>query len=253
MANNHPSNEILVIIPTHGHFDYACATVESLLRSDPFARALVVDDASPDWSQAVHEKLLSLGHRVCVHRFTEHGGLTRSWNYGLREARDKGFRYAVCGNSDLIFTRGWEDALIEACDHYGYILAGPVSNAPGWTCPSVQKVQAYVPEFIVGDGQAYLDGVAARLAVEQRNVVIPSKINGFFLFGRTSSWWSHSFDADNVFNPDARFRMTGSEDEFQWRVWKGGGATAVVPASFIFHYRSVSRGERHRTAGSFRP
>jgi hypothetical protein len=57
---------------------------------------------------------------------------------------------------------------------------------------------------------------------------------------RADVWWAGRYDDDHIYRPHNV--MTGSEDELQAR-WAAQGRKAVVcPASFIFHYRSVSRG-----------
>ena len=229
-------SELLFILPTYNHFDYAARCLQSFVRYTRIDNSFVavVDDASDDWWKLDHVAQWSQCNRSLTH-FHEHAGLTRSWNYGLRLARDTGLEYTICGNSDLLFTEGWYHPLKTALNS-GYDLVGPVTNAPGhapW-----QNINNFLT-FDPTDDPARLDEYARQLCVEQPPVVHAKFINGFFLMAKTSVWWDNAFDKDNVFNPSQR--LTGNESELQQRFTANGKNIGFVPRSFVFHYRSVSR------------
>lgn len=240
---------MLVIVPTRGHFPYARRAVETLLAGTPEADALVVDDASPDWRESEWAALAQTWpNRLGWFRFEKQGGLTRSWNYGLESAQRFAHEWAVCGNSDLVFPRGWwlplQRALGEKWD-----LVGPVSNAPGRTSRGEQSVWKWLPSYVPSDDVRQVQMTADRLAVAHPGKVIPCNVNGFCFAASTSSWWSGAFDTKHVFDP--RHALTGNEDELQRR-WSHR-RRGVVLASFVFHYRSVTRGPAFRCKGWYRP
>lgn len=234
-----------VIIPTFGHFDYALAAARSAL-ADPLTAVLVVDDASPDWASSPFPGYRGLGtERLFVHRFPQNGGLTRSWNFGLRWAKAAGCEFACCTNSDVLFPLGWDKALRVGI-HAGWGLLGPVSNAPGVTSRGLQEVWRYCPDYHVSDEPRKISKTLETLYNRHHGEVVESPINGFCLFASVEGWFRHAFDPENCFNPDKKHRMTLNEDELQGRWRRAGAKVGIALDSFVFHYRSVSRGDRFR-------
>ena len=229
--------DIAMIIPTYSQLDYARQSVESFFKYTENGIAIVVDDASPDWDQKVWSEFPE--DRCIVHRFDQNGGLTRSWNWGLAKAKKLKAKYTVAGNSDILFTLGWDTGLRNAIDN-GYDLVGPVTNAPGSTSKKGQYIRTYIKDYEITDDEEYNDSIAQRLAEEYRDTIHEVGVNGFFMFSSTKKWWIHRFNDVCVFNPAKK--LVGNEDEFQKRLRRRNGKIAVIPSSFIFHYRSVSRG-----------
>jgi GT2 family glycosyltransferase len=245
---------LLFICPQYGAFGYSRRAILSFFRYTPETlspRCLVVDDASPgydaeDW-QAWGQGMPG-GEKLVTVRRQENRGLTASWNEGLRFAREHRLRYAICGNSDIFFTPGWHEGLCHHLDRDAH-LVGPLTNAPGLTPDAPkQQVARYLWLYRVDDDPAYLAKVAARLrrkAPLER--FIPALINGFFLMSTTEKWWDGTFDAEHVFDPANR--MVRNEVELQRRWMAQAKKVGIVPSSFIFHYRGVSRGRQVRDSG----
>jgi len=247
----------LFICPCFGQYGYACAALQSYFKHGGSEYlAIVVDDASPeaaDWEILLQRLRQTVGvsaDKLLAHRFEVRDGLTRSWNYGLTKARELGVDYVVCGNSDILFTPGWDEPLLYGLDHT-FRLVGPLSNAPGPTNNGKQDVAHYVPNFRLTDNEAVLADTAAYLRARYgATTFVESNINGFCLMSKTAMWWDGAFDAAHVFDP--KHRLTFNEDELQrrWfaRQWKAG----IAMGSYVFHYRAVTRGDKHRHHGSFR-
>lgn len=259
--------KLCVIIPTYGAFEYAVKAIESCFKYTKDVFVVVIDDASPGWPDPkvlpVPLAILSNQHpsaTAFVH-FDENGGLTRSWNCGLRVSRDCGAEYAVCTNSDVLFTNGWDKALTFWLNN-GYAMVGPVSNAPGVTARGAQEVTEFYKNYRLTDDPDYLDNVAAYLQQHHLQSIRETAINGFFLMAHTTAWWSGAFDNEHVFRPSNERTsrgyknptpmMTLNEDEIQSRWHKLGRKIGAVPGSFIFHYRSVTRGDRYKKGKWFR-
>jgi len=68
---------------------------------------------------------------------------------------------------------------------------------------------------------------------------------------RTKTWFEGAFDSKHVFDPS--HPMTENELELQIRWGFAGRKTAVAASSFVFHYRSISRGDAYKCEGAFRP
>ena len=228
--------ELLFILPTYNHFEYAELCFNSFARYTPIDRShvLIVDDASSkfnlskvfDWNACSKS----------IMRFKQRAGLTRSWNEGLRFARAHNYNYTICGNSDLLFTKNWYTPLKNALNN-DYDLVGPVTNAPGHS--PWQNINNFI-NFEPTDDLEILNNCVDKL----KSFKIPQYvnfINGFFLMAKTSTWWDKPFDSENVFN--LKYRLVGNETELQnrWKLYNR--RIGFVPSSFVFHYRSVSRPE----------
>jgi GT2 family glycosyltransferase len=251
-------NGIAFINPIYNAFPYARRAAFTFFKHTPAELNPVcfnIDDHSPGYKQQDWDSWhRGLPVERCVfHRFGENGGLTRSWNYGLDLARKAGCKYAIAGNSDILFTEGWYESLIYHLDN-GMDMVAPVTNAPGWTERNSQRqnVRNYYPDYQLDDDSGYLTKVARYLKenypieqIERRDV------NGFFMMGTIDSWWDGAFDAQHVFDP--RHRMTFNEDELQLRWKRKSKKVGFIPSSFVFHYRSVSRGDKHKHTGWMRP
>lgn len=233
--------DCLVVVPTYNHLDYGLAAARSLLAADPRTAVYVVDDASPEWTDQTCADFQRLGpaDRIYVNRFPANGGLTRSWNHGLSVAREMGFPYAVCGNSDILASPNCMSRMIAALDSFD--LVGPVTNAPGRTCPDLQGVWSYFADEAT-DAEESRRRVAEQLAVQRHGHRLATKINGFFMLAKTETWWRGAFDADHVYDP--KNHLIGNEDELQDR-WKAAGLkSGLALDAYVYHYRSVSRKTR---------
>lgn len=261
---------ISIIVPTYGHFDYAARAVESAYRNTTACvpRVIVVDDGSPEWVLLDEEdapgRLRAVLEAIppenkSVFRFDSNGGLTRSWNTGLDIATVCGDQYACCGNSDLVFSPGWDRALVLALER-GAALVGPVTNAPG--SEEDQHVSKVWPAYEVRDDDWYLSQTASALWDEYEDSFVPATLNGFCIVAKTKTWQNNAFDRDHVFCPRNDFNskgqrnptplMTLNEYELQRRWHKAGLKTGYCPGSFVFHYRSVSRGEKFAKGQAYR-
>jgi GT2 family glycosyltransferase len=233
-------NTCCFICPTYGHYDYSRAAVESFLRHTPGGLALVIDDGHPEF-----RKFWEDDWNVVAHHFNDQGGLTRSWNFGLARARELNAEFAICGNNDILFTPGWQVGPTVLLQNEAVGLVGPLSNGPGLSNKE-QNIWDHVPGYQRMDSPAALTEVAAHLSTRYQPSdyrVVP-QVNGFFMFGRVSRWWEGRYDDGHVFDPAPRFALTGNEEELQKRFNRRGWQSVVSLRTFIFHYRSVTRGDR---------
>jgi GT2 family glycosyltransferase len=230
------------ICPTYGAYSYARAALESFFRYTEKGLAVVVDDAHPGffpfWDRRWH---------VVAHQFKERGGVTRSWNYGLSVARKLKATYAICGNSDILFSPGWEIGPTALLKRGSVGLVGPLSNGPGLTNVK-QNIWDHLLDYQPSDDTKHISAVAERLAssFKPADCLPVWAVNGFFMIGRTKTWWEGRYDRGHVFNPAGRFAMVDSENELQRRLRACGRASVVSLRTFIFHYRSVTRGDKFK-------
>lgn len=247
-----------VIIPTYGAFDYAEAAIRSLFaNSVSKVCALLVDDASPDWKSVGDSVYVRLREefpdRFYAVQFTENGGLTRSWNHGIEYFLSPSCHadFICCANSDLLFAPEWDKPLLAAAEKYA--LVGPLTNTPG---PAVhQLVQSRLLGYEVSDKPVDIAETARSLRQTFAGRVSVGAVNGFCMLAHCMTWNSGRYDVEHVFRPrnDHNSKgqrnptplMTLNEDELQQRWSKLGKVSVACLDSFVFHYRSVSRGQKY--------
>lgn len=258
-----PDGELLLVVPTFGHFDYVVRTLDTAVESHAGVRVLIVDDGSPDWPGDEFFLALAPG-RVACHRFPKNDrNITRSWNHGARLARAVGMPYVAFGNSDLKFPAGWWPPIRDVLADERLHLAGPLTNAPGHR--RLQLFSRYVRHTYplgtvppVSDDDKVIAAILKSLSRRfgARPEPMPGHINGFLMAGRMDILWRYSHDGEHVLNPSVRYKMIRSEDELCGRWITRGLRVGAVPNSFVFHYRGVSRPEGRRgpqADGLFRP
>jgi glycosyltransferase involved in cell wall biosynthesis len=244
---------------------YTSTALTSFFQTTPDGVAIVVDDATPDWTED-YENLLRrtvLGYSGCeleIIRFPENGGLTRSWNTGLARALDLNLDYAIAGNNDIIFTPEWYLGLCDALQR-GYALVGPLSNAPGITAGKRQQISRHYPEYRPNDSPAHLAKVSRHIQRHNKNKIVAHKINGFFQMATCATWDAGRYSPEHIYRPsnpkmsngsvNPTPLMTGNEDELQARWAKLKLKSAIALSSYIFHYRSVTRGEQYKKLGGY--
>jgi glycosyltransferase involved in cell wall biosynthesis len=259
-VNSKPT--VCVIIPCYGALNYAVRAVETLFKNSQVLRpiVLIVDDATPamqpyslkKWDEYFGSLRRNYPEQLLILPKSINEGLTPSWNHGLRIAKQTKYDYAICTNSDILFTPGWDVALAAAIDN-GFSLVGPITNAPGTEI--VQDVVKYAPDYQLTDDADSLRQLAVRLLKAFGSKCILGTLNGFFMMAKTSVWWKYAYDEQDVFKPHNEVNskgqpnptpnMTLSEFEFQRRLLARGGIAGHVPGSFIFHYRAVTRGSKY--------
>ena len=243
---------------------YTLKALNTFFRTTAGGVAIVVDDCSDDWQKyqpAIMKTPLFDGQEVHSYHFDHWGGLTRSWNKGIEIAASVGCDYICPANNDIVFSDRWYEGLLHALEN-GYHLAGPVSNAPGITAQGRAEVWQYFKDYNVSDDMAAINRVAAKLRKDFSGVVVESHVNGFFQMGKTKSFEEGRYDKDHYYcprndvnskgKPNPTPLMTLNEDELQGRWTKKGWKFAVVPSSFVFHYRAVTRGGKHRKGKWYR-
>lgn len=246
--------------------NYTQKALKSFFDTTPDGVAIVVNDGSAGWSDVYEQSLLKLADSypivsLYILKFHIAGGLTRSWNAGLAKAAELNLDYAIAGNNDIIFSDGWHEGMTHALAN-GYSLVGPTSNAPGVTAKGKQNIELYAPNYQLTDDLIEVNKVAAQLQQLHFNEVIERSVNGFFLMATVESWKNGKFDEHHFFRPKNKYTskekviseptMVGNEDELQGRWAKKGMKSGIVLSTFIFHYRSVSRGDKYKKGKWYR-
>ena len=105
--------DVSIIIPAHGQLAWTLNCLDSLFthQSRRSAEILVVDDASPDATQAVLPRLAEAVPALRCRRLDANRGFIAACNSGASEARG---RLLVLLNNDTRVVAGWLDALADS-------------------------------------------------------------------------------------------------------------------------------------------
>lgn len=246
--------------------NYSYTALKSFFDTTSNGVAIVVNDGKTGWNAAYEMSLHHLANNYSANslhilNFNTAGGLTRSWNAGLAKAAELNLDFAIAGNNDIIFSNNWYEGIIHALST-GYSLVGPISNAPGVTSNGKQNIELYLPDYVLTDNLIEINKVATQLQQLSFNKVIDNKVNGFFLMASLNSWINGKFDKNYFFRPKNKFTskgyiiskplMVGNEDELQARWENKNMKSGIALNSFIFHYRSVSRGDKYKKGKWYR-
>jgi dolichol-phosphate mannosyltransferase len=108
---------VTVVVPTFNEADNVEAFVSAVLLAVPSAQVLVVDDASPDGTAAIVDRMAAMDSRVAVLRRPEKEGLGSAYRAGFQHAIDAGAD--VCVQMDADFSHEPEalPALLAIVEH----------------------------------------------------------------------------------------------------------------------------------------
>jgi hypothetical protein len=121
-----------------------------------------------------------------------------------------------------------------------------------------QYLNVWDPSLIPDNTQASVDAITQKLK-KGSGTVREGPINGFFIFGSSPAWQRVAYDNEQVFpsrieimpsghtNPHPN--ITGGEDWLAARCRKLGMKMGISLGSYVFHFRSVTRGKRYVTPG----
>ncbi|MBK5307527.1 MAG: glycosyltransferase [Frankiaceae bacterium] len=223
-----------VVIPFYGKAAYTAACALSVQRcSWAQTDVVVVDDGSPH-ALSARRLLAQLPAPVRIVRSDVNRGYTASVNAGVQAAAHD---VVVILNNDTRVTPGWDAPLIAALADPGVFAAGPLSNAASYqSVPALRTDGGWaVNEF---DPAVAPDALAAALRARFPGTLVPlSILNGFCYAVRRED-----FLRLGGLDEDAFPSGYGEEVDLMLRARKAGMRNVVTPASFVYHYKSVTFG-----------
>jgi glycosyltransferase involved in cell wall biosynthesis len=94
-ARPSPNGRVLVVTPTYNEIESLEATISAVLREVPEVDILVVDDASPDGTGQLADRLAAAEPRVTVLHRDRKDGLGRAYAAGFAVAAERGYDVVV--------------------------------------------------------------------------------------------------------------------------------------------------------------
>jgi GT2 family glycosyltransferase/glycosyltransferase involved in cell wall biosynthesis len=220
-----------VVVPVYGQLELTLACLDSVLEDlPPWARLLVIDDASPDPRVGVALSRLAVAGRITLITAAANRGFPATANTGMRHdtAHD-----VVLLNSDTLVPPGWLASLREAA--YSMPDIGSVTplsnNATILSYPSIDHGNA-IPGLSETIG---LDALARR-ANFGCLVDIPTAI-GFCVYIKRDC-----LNDTGLLREDLFAQGYGEENDFCMRARHLGWRNVAVPSVFVAHVGGQSFG-----------
>jgi dolichol-phosphate mannosyltransferase len=109
-----PSGRVLVVTPTYNEIESLESTVLAVLRAAPAVDLLIVDDASPDGTGQLADRLVAREPRVSVLHRDRKDGLGRAYVAAFGIAMERGYEFVVQLDADGSHPPEALPALLEA-------------------------------------------------------------------------------------------------------------------------------------------
>jgi hypothetical protein len=219
-SKHDPSSDCVIVLTVHNHIErFGIPCLESVLEHSGNARVFLYDNESADPKIEDLRKLADSRAEVDFIRIDDQnafGGLTGTWNDGIRRAQRQGLGKVILLNHDVIVDNTWGN-FIQAIES-DFCIYGPLTNRPGGgRGPKPQ--QSKVPVF--------------------KGLQSTSRLTGFcmgFTLGRPEL---KLFDDWRFFDPDLPFG--DNEFNIQKRMKKRSAKARfyVVTDTWVFHHLNM--------------
>jgi dolichol-phosphate mannosyltransferase len=201
----------LVVVPTYNERDNVTRLVPLILQQDPRLEVLIIDDASPDGTGDVADRVAAAEPRLHV--------LHREGKLGLGTAYIAGFRWALERDYDAIFEMdadfshdpGHIPQFLAALADYDVVLGSRYLHG------RVTVVNWPIPRLLL----SYAANVYARLVT---GLPITDATGGFKVFRRQVL---ETIDLDRVGSEGYSFQI-----EMSLRAWRRGFSLGEIPIVF---------------------
>ncbi len=220
-----PARDFDVVIPVHDQWAFTRQCLESLQVSGiGLNQIIIIDNASTDETAAMLEAM----PEVRVLRNASNLGCAAAWNQGARAGTAL---WIIFLNNDTLLPIGWWEGLLEFAARSGVAVASPAMRESG--------------DFVY-ELKYDLTSHACAFMQRMRGITRCGRAHGVCFAVRRDA-----FDAVGGF--DESFPLGSHEDiDFFWRVRHAGFALGTTGASFIHHFRAVTRNALdYRAAGNF--
>lgn len=230
-----------VIVCVHNALEHTTSCLESIVRSDPKPRQLIlVNDASDaDTSRYLQEFAKQHPEWVRLSENNENLGYTKTANKGLSLSSAD---LRILLNSDTIVSNNWIEKLsiVAAADHQ-IGLVGALSNAASYqSLPSIKRTlnQTSVNRLPPNVSPADMD---RRCQNWSSGPAIVPLVHGFCLGIKGAV-----IDKIGLFDDKNFEKYYGEENDFCLRAKNAGYLAAIATDTFIFHAKSKSIAEEER-------
>jgi dolichol-phosphate mannosyltransferase len=219
-------DRVLVVVPTYDEVLNLAGVVERVLDAVPTAHLLVVDDASPDGTGALADRLAAADGRVCVLHRTHKAGLGAAYVAGFRWAQERGYDVVVEMDADGSHAPEQLPRLLAALQDADLVLGSR------WVAGGQILNWPRSRELLSRGGNAYV-----RLVL---GVPLHDATGGFRAYRRTVL---DALPLDDVASHGYCFQV-----DLAWRATQAGYRVVEVPITFVERVRGESKMSRRIVA-----
>ena len=223
--------KIGAVVTTHGEFGvFARSAVHSLIEylPEPFHIILIVNKSSDPVTGRLTEEL-KRGKNTQVKVLTDdRGGLTRTWNMGIRLCRRAGCTSVILMNHDVVVDQSIRH-LVSECHKApkgDLRYYGPLMNRPG---PEAHNQSQ--------QGGGSIDKPPFPL-VDRARSGQSAPLNGAIMAFPIDTLENNKYDSVCYFDPS--YPYGGNEVEWFRRAQVKGGQGYIVPRCWVHHYKFAS-------------
>lgn len=212
--------KVAIVIPTINLWKkYTKPCIDSIKTKYPY-RILLIDNASTDETPTEAGKLVSetFAHK----RNEERWSCAKSWNYGVRDAFERGFDYVLVLNNDILLHPEAIDKMVERMEQEKNVM---IPNLAMVTCLDVT-------------GECSEPPAVFNLKSEDKENVPESEHPCFSGFMINKACWEKIGEFDEAFNP-----AYYEDNDYHYRINLGGMRAIVLPTALFYHYGSRTNAE----------
>ena len=215
-------SEMLVIVPTYNEIESLDTLVDRVRRSVPDADILVVDDASPDGTGELADRLAAKDPAIRVLHRAAKDGLGKAYLAGFDDAIAHGYRYAVEIDADGSHDPAELPAMLALAENGADLVIGS-----RWVPGGAVRNWPWFRRAISRGGNTY-----ARVVLRSR---IQDITAGFRVFRVTAL---RDLDLSKVASQGYCFQV-----ELAWQLERTGHRIAEHPITFV--ERATGRSKMH--------
>ena len=215
-------SQTLVIVPTYNEIESLERIIGRLRQAVPTADVLIVDDASPDGTGELADRLSASDEHIRVLHRAGKDGLGRAYLAGFSRAMDEGYRYAVEIDADGSHDPAELPAMIELAESGADLVIGS-----RWVTGGAVRNWPWLRQAISRAGNAYSRWV---LRSSIRDITA-----GFRVY-RVSAL--EDIDFADVSSQGYCFQV-----ELAWRLERSGHRIQEHPITFV--ERATGRSKMH--------
>lgn len=213
----------LVIIPTYNERENIERLVPMVLAQDPRLDVLIIDDASPDGTGEVAERMSAEDPRVQVLRRPGKLGLGTAYLEGFRRGLEQGYAYLFEMDADFSHDPAHLPQFLEAIEKYDVVLGSRYLEG------RVTVVNWPIGRLLL----SYFANIYARIVT---GLPIADATGGYKCFRREVL---EAIDLDRVESEGYSFQI-----EMSFRAWKKGFRIGEIP--IVFADRDVGESKMSR-------
>lgn len=210
------------VITTH-HDGYLCAKecLVRVLHFAPESKVLLFVNEGEGHTLQLHKEFPSV---QVTYIDKQDGGLTYTWNEGIRQCLLNGIETIVLMNDDVLVNASISDLILAASNPYHLAIFGPGTSHKGAPFNSESWVY-HITE-------------TSKETLTLRWLKQWHGLNGFCIAFHARMVLSNMFDSLNFFDPSIPFG--GNETEWGKRWYLKGGSCAVVDSCYVDHKKKHS-------------